>query len=233
VTQKPVALVTGSREGIGRFLSRELALADYEVVGCSRKAPDWTCDNYTHVIADVASEADVKALMSEIRNRHGRLDAIINNAGVASMNHSLMTPAETIDRIMSVNFRGSFLVSREGAKLMRKRRFGRIVNISTVAVPLRLEGESVYVASKSAVEGLTRVMSRELAEFGITVNAVGPGPIETALIRGVAAPAIQNLIGRLAVRRLCRMEDVLHTIRFLIDSRSDYITGQVIYLGGV
>lgn len=232
MSDRPVALVTGSRTGIGRYVAEQLVAAGYRVTGCSRKPADWALEGYTHFEADVADEAQVKALLAHIRRDYKRLDVTFNNAGVASMNHSLLMPADTLDRIMSVNVRGTFLVSRESAKLMRQRKWGRIVNLSTIAVPLSLEGESAYVASKSAVEGLTRVMSREFAELGITVNAIGPGPIDTGLIRNVPKPAIELLLSRLPIRRMCSFEDVFHVLQFLIDRKSDIVTGQVIYLGG-
>jgi 3-oxoacyl-[acyl-carrier protein] reductase len=232
VSEQPVALVTGTRTGIGRYVAKQLVAAGYRVVGCSRQPADWKLEGYAHFQADVSDESQVKALLANIRGDYKRLDITFNNAGVASMNHSLLMPAATLDRIMSVNVRGTFLVSRESAKLMRQKRWGRIVNLSTVAVPLSLEGEAAYVASKSAVEGLTRVMSREFAELGITVNAIGPGPIETELIRNVPKEAIESLLSRLPIHRMCRAEDVFHVLQFLIDRKSDSITGQVIYLGG-
>jgi 3-oxoacyl-[acyl-carrier protein] reductase len=229
---RPVALVTGSRTGVGRYLAEQLVAAGYAVVGCSRQEADWSSEGYTHICADVAEEAQVKNLFAEIWARFGRLDVAVNNAGVASMNHCLLIPGATLNRVMSVNVQGVFLVSRESAILMRRRKFGRIVNLSTVAVPLELEGESVYIASKSAVEALTRIMSKELGAFGITVNAIGPGPIETALIRNVPKAVIESLVSRLSIKRMCRPEDVYHVLKFLIDPLSGYITGQVIYLGG-
>src|SRR5690606_25682675 len=128
---------------------------------------------------DVADEAAVAELFAAVRRDYGRLDHLINNAGVASMNHSLLTPVDAVDRLLRTNVEGTFLFCREAAKLMKKRRFGRIVNFSTVAVPLRLEGEAAYVASKAAVEGLSKVLAGEFAPFGVTVNVVGPVPVDT------------------------------------------------------
>jgi 3-oxoacyl-[acyl-carrier protein] reductase len=189
--------------------------------------------DYTHVCADVGDENQVRRLMRQIQEQYHYLDVAINNAGIAAMNHSLLTPAETFDRIMTTNVRGAFLISRESAKLMRKGGYGRIVNLSSVAARMDLEGESIYAASKRAVESLTRVLSREFAAFGITVNAVGPTPIETDLIRDVPAGRIEALVRRLAIKRLGRPSDVWNVIDFLTRPESDYITGQVIYLGGV
>jgi 3-oxoacyl-[acyl-carrier protein] reductase len=202
------------------------------VEGCSRKQPDWQSENYFHHIADVADEEHVRAMISSIRKRHGRLDILINNAGIAAMNHTLLTPAATLDRIISTNFRGAFLVCREGAKLMKQRKYGRIVNISTIAAPMRLEGESIYAASKSALTTFSQIFARELAQLGITCNVVGPTPIETDLIRAVPKEKIDNLVKSLAIKRLGRFEDVANVIDFFVRRESDYITGQVIYLGG-
>ena len=227
-----VALVTGSRKGLGKFLAEQLLARGYQVVGCSREPADWECEGYWHLCADVSDEQQVQRLMSQIRQRFGRLDITINNAGVASMNHALLIPAATVNQVMEINVRGTFLVSRESARLMRKHQYGRIVNLTTVAVPLSLEGESIYVASKSAVEALTRVMSRELAPFGITVNAVGPTPVETDLIRNVPRDKIEEIVHRLAIKRLGQPADVFNVVEFFIRPESDYITGQIIYLGG-
>jgi 3-oxoacyl-[acyl-carrier protein] reductase len=190
-------------------------------------------DNYAHHCLDVADEAQVRALISSIRKRHGRLDILVNNAGVASMNHVLLTPATTAERIMSTNFRGVFLMCREAAKLMQRRRYGRIVNVSSIAVPMRLEGESIYAASKSAVETFSRILARELGGSGITCNVVAPTPIETDLIRGVPNEKIDAIVERLAIKRLGRFEDVANVVDFFVKPESEYITGQVIYLGGV
>lgn len=232
MSDRQVILITGARKGLGRFLAEHYLRQGAVVEGCSRQPSDLRSDGYTHHAADVADEGQVKAMVADVVRRHGRLDVAVNNAGVASMNHSLLTPAAAVDRIMGTNVRGTFLVTREAAKAMGRRRAGRVVNLTTVAVPLRLAGEALYAASKSAVETLTRVQARELGPLGITVNAVGPTPIDTDLIRGVPADKIKAIVDGLAVRRLGRCEDVANVVDFFIRPESDYVTGQVIYLGG-
>jgi 3-oxoacyl-[acyl-carrier protein] reductase len=230
---KPVAIVTGSRAGLGKSIAQALVARGYLVVGCARNTAEWTLPGYEHFVADVSDEKQVVALVNHVRRAYSRLDVTINNAGVAAMNHSLLVPAQTIHTIMDVNIGGTFLVSRESAKLMQRRKYGRIVNLTTVAVPMRLEGESVYAASKAAVETLTHVLAREFAAFGITVNAVGPSPVDTDLIRNVPHDKIDSVLNRLAIKRKGTPADVMNVIDFFLRRESDYITGQVLYLGGV
>jgi 3-oxoacyl-[acyl-carrier protein] reductase len=227
-----VGLVTGSRKGLGKFIAQQLVSCGYAVFGCSRSSADWTLEGYKHVVANVDNEEQVKDIVAQIRRSHGRLDVLVNNAGIASLNHFLMVPASTVDRVMATNFRGAWLVSREASKLMLKARYGRIINLTTVAVPMRIRGEALYASSKAAVETMTRVLAHELGEFGITVNAVGPTPIDTDLIRKVPEAGIQAIIDGLAIKRKGQPEDVMNVIDFLIRPESDYVTGQVIYLGG-
>lgn len=232
MTDREVVLITGARKGIGRMLAEHFLARGGLVEGLSREAGDLEAPGYTHHRADVGDEAAVKAVMSSIQRRHGRLDVLVNNAGIASMNHAILTPASMVERIMRTNFTGTFLVSREAAKLMMRRKYGRIVNLSTIAVPMRLAGEAAYAASKAAVETLTRILARELGELGITCNAVGPTPIETDLIRGVPKKKIDEIVAALAVKRLGRFEDVANVVDFFVRPESGYVTGQVVYLGG-
>lgn len=229
----PVTLITGTRKGIGRSLAERYVGLGHAVIGCSRSEPEWTLDGYTHHIADVSDEKAARKIVSSIRKAHGRLDILINNAGIAMMNHSLLTPASAVRDVFETNLLGTFVFCREAAKLMKKNSFGRIVNFSTVAVPLHLEGEAAYVASKAAVVSLTQVLAREFAEYGITVNAVGPTPVQTDLIGAVPAEKIDALLARQAISRLGTLDDVANVVDFFIRPESGFITGQVLYLGGV
>lgn len=229
----PVTLVTGSRKGIGKYLAEHYVRQGHRVVGCSRNPADWTLSGYCHQTLDVADEPAVQRLFAGIRREYGRLDHLVNNAGVAAMNHALLTPLSTLQKVLSTNVVGTFLFCREAAKLMSRARYGRIVNFTTVAVPLKLEGEAAYVASKAAVLSLTEVLAREFAEFGVTVNAVGPTPIDTDLIRGVPKEKIDRLLERQAIRRLGTLEDVANAVDFFLRKESGFVTGQSLYLGGV
>jgi len=230
---RPVLLVSGSSKGIGRYLVEYYLAKDYLVAGCSRGNSSLQHENYRHFSVDVSDETKVKEMFAEITRDYGRLDVLVNNAGIASMNHILLTPVETARSILETNFIGTFLLCREAAKVMRKRKFGRIVNLATVAVPLKLEGEAVYAASKAAVLTFTQVAAKELASFGITVNAIGPTPIPTDLIKAVPPEKIEKLISRQSIPRPGKLEDVSNVIDFFIQPESDFITGQVIFLGGV
>ncbi len=227
-----VALVTGSATGVGRHIAERLIEQGYAVVGCSRREAGWDHADYTHVAADITVEEDVQRLMKEIIADPGRLAAVVNNAAVASMNHALLTPVSTWEKLLSTNLLGTFMVSREAIKLMRKNG-GRIVNISSVAVPLRLEGHAAYAASKAAMHSLTQVLAREVAQYGITVNVVGAPPIETDMLRGVPQPLIDKLLDRLPIKELGAVEDVSNVVEFFLRPESRAITGQIIYLGGV
>lgn len=229
----PVTLITGTRKGIGRFLAEHYLQAGHQVIGCSRSQPDWQHDSYTHYKLDVTDEREVKRMFGDIRRNIGHVDNLINNAGMAAMNHALLTPLDTVRQVLDTNVVGTFLLCREAAKLMQTRRSGRIVNLSTVAVPLNLEGEAIYVASKAAVEALTRVLAGELGELGITVNVVGPVPVDTDLIRGISQDKIDRIVARQTIHRIGTPGDVAHVIDFFLSPASSFITGQTIYLGGV
>ena len=135
--------------------------------------------------------------------------------------------------VLDTNVLGTFLFCREAAKLMQRHRYGRIINLVTVAAPLKLEGESIYASSKAAVVSLTEILARELAAFGITVNAVGPTAVRTDLIDGVPKETLERLVHRQAIRRLAEFDDIANVVDFFVRPESGFVTGQVIYLGGI
>jgi 3-oxoacyl-[acyl-carrier protein] reductase len=233
MSDQPVMLITGSRKGIGRFLAEYYLEKGYAVEGCSRGEVDIASSNYKHHQVDVADEKAVRAMIADITRRHGRLDVVLNNAAIASMNHVLLTPAKTANRMMEVNVTGTMLVCRDAAKVMIRRRYGRIVNFTTIVAPIALAGEAIYAASKSAVVTLTRILAFELGQWGITCNSFGATPIMTDMIRGVPQDKIDAVVNNLAIKRLGTPQDCANVCDFFISPASDNITGQVVYLGGI
>ncbi|WP_422858213.1 SDR family NAD(P)-dependent oxidoreductase [Flagellimonas sp. S174] len=226
-------VITGNRKGIGRYLTENFLSKGYNVVGCSRGESDLKHNNYKHFICDVTDEKAVRSLIRKAKKEFGKLDVLLNNAGIASLNHSMLTPGSTVKKVFETNFYGTFFFCREFAKLAKKEDGGRIVNFSTVAVPMNLEGEMIYASSKAAIEKLTKILAKELAFNNITVNAIGPTPIETDLIKVVPKEKIDELIGKQALKRFGTFEDIENAINFFIDKRSSFISGQIIYLGGL
>ena len=233
MSEKPVVVITGTRRGIGKFLAEYYVKKGFYVIGCSRKQVDFELKNYQHFYLDISDEPAVKKMYNQVRKTYGRLDVLINNAGIASMNHALLTTIDTVNKVFNTNVVGTFLSCREAAKLMQMNKFGRIINFTTVATPLRLEGEAVYASSKAAVVSITQILARELADMGITVNAIGPVPVKTDLIRAVPREKIESLINRQAIRRYGEFKDIVNVIDFFLKKESNFITGQVIYLGGI
>jgi len=233
VSDRPVMLITGSRKGIGRFLVEHYLSKGYLVEGCSRGEVDMADSSYVHHQVDVADEKAVRTMIANITKRHGRIDVVLNNAAIASMNHILLTPAKSANRMLEVNVTGTMLVCRDAAKVMIRRRYGRIVNFTTIVAPIALAGEALYAASKSAVVTLTRILAFELGQWGITCNSFGATPIMTDMIRGVPQDKIDAVVNNLAIKRLGSPQDCANVCDFFISPTSDNITGQVIYLGGV
>ena len=231
-------VITGTYTGIGKKLAENYLSKVDTVCGCSRHEATIAHDNYHHFIVDVTDEAAINKFARDVKKEcegcgSSIIDALINNAGIASMNHFLMTPLDTAKNVMNVNFFGPMAVIRAFINQLRKSEHGRIVNFSTVAVPLSLEGELVYGASKNAVETLTRVLAKEISNFGITVNAVGPTPIKTDLIAKVPEEKLKKILDAQAIHRFGEVEDIINVIEFYLKPESDFITGQVIYLGGI
>lgn len=226
-------LITGSSKGIGRFLAEHCCEANWEVLGCSRGEVEWTHPKYTHYTCDISQEKGVLSLFRQIKRNHHNIDGVICNAGTAAMNHLLLTPDSSLKSVFETNVFGTFYVLREAAKLMRGQRSGRIILFSSIAAALNLEGEAVYAASKAALESLTRTAAKELAPYHITVNAVGPTPVNTDLIKTIPQETVDSLIRQQAIQRMGTFEDIANVTDFFLSPKSDFVTGQVLYLGGV
>lgn len=236
-----VFIISGSSRGIGKALSQHYLGCGDIVVGCARSTSDIAHKNYRHFILDINDEKAVVAMVRAAKKEFGKIDICLNNAGMASMNHILTTSYESAKRLVDVNFLGTFLLSREVAKAMISNKIsnknsaksGVIINFSSVATPLYLEGEAIYAASKAACENLTKTMAKELASYSIRVNAIALTPVQTDLIKAVPKDKIKALLEQQAIKRFGEFGDIINVIDFFISQKSDFITGQIITLGGV
>ncbi|MFC9793960.1 SDR family NAD(P)-dependent oxidoreductase [Streptomyces sp. NPDC057695] len=228
-------LITGTRTGIGKSLAEHFLGRGHTVIGCSRRASTIDHSDYRHFEVDLTESQQLKRMFRSVRQEFGHLDSVVNNAGTATMNHFMLTPEETTRKIFDINFFAMLGCSREAAKLLQRsdRASTSILNISTVAVPWALDGQLVYAASKSAVEQATRVMSKELASFGIRVNALGLPIVRTVLTRTLPDEARANALARQTIDRMCEFEDLVGPVEFLTSERSGFVTGETLYLGGV
>lgn len=208
----PLAIVTGTSRGLGRALAERLLAEGWTVHGFSRDPDGWARPGFVAHAVDVGDPAAVRAAVAAVTADGATIDLLVNNAGIAAMNALLLTPPEVAAELMRVNYLGTFHCLQAAGKAMVRARRGRILNVTTVAVPLALEGEAAYVASKAAVEALTRVAARELGPHGVLVAAVGLGPVDTRLTRGVGAESLARLnarIGRPAGTTVAEAADFL------------------------
>ena len=223
-------VITGASRGLGAHMASRAKASGYRVVGLARSQPE--AAGFECRACDVTDPEGIKEALRDLA-RDETLYGLINAAGIASMNLTLAMPAETVRRIVEVNLLGTIYCAGLVGKWLARRKGGRIVNFSTIAVPLALKGEAVYAASKAGVEGFTRSFAREMADFGVTVNAVAPGPVDTDLIRGVAADQIRALVARQIIQEQAEPEDIWRTVQLLLSPDAAMITGEVVHIGGV
>ena len=239
--QDRTALITGGSQGIGRACALVLAEAgaDVAVGGRSleklkRVAQDVQAlgRKALAIQVDVSDPAQVKAAFAEHVKHLSRLDILVNNAGVARDTLLLRMKLEEWDTVIDTNLKGAFLCSQEGIKLMLRQRYGRIINISSVVGHTGNAGQVNYVASKAGLEGLTRALALEVASRNITVNAIAPGFIGTAMTEGLPEAVRVKMLDRIPAGRMGTDREVACGVRFLASDESSYITGQVLHING-
>ena len=237
-----VMLITGASRGIGRATAL-LAAANHAKIIVNYRSSDRTAEDLVDLIrqdggdaiaiqADVSNENDVKRMFRTIKETYGQLDILVNNAGIMKNNLLIMIPMREFDELVATNCKGSFLCLQYAAKMMMKKKSGKIINLSSIVGVNGNSGQIVYSASKAFIVGMTKSAAKELGQFGISVNAVAPGIIDTDLTKDLKDEIRQQLISNVALGRIGTPEDVAKVIVILSSSYSDYISGQVIGVDG-
>ena len=227
------ALVTGSTRGIGRMICEHLLEQGGTVLGFARGGTTVAHASYHHFRVDLTQPAEVQATFLALRKEFPALHILVNNAGVLLSQHAMIMPVDAVRSMVDTNLVAPFLVSREAAKLMRKGRWGRIINISSMAASLEPIGDSVYAACKAGLTTMGNVLAKELASFNITVNTLGITAIATDMLAQLPQEEIRSVIESLPIPRFATPDDVLNVIDFFASERSSYITAQTVFLGGV
>ncbi len=237
-----VAIVTGGSRGIGEAIAALLAEDGAAVVVSGRDA-DRLQRTATEleaqgravlpVVADAASREDADRLVTAAKERFGRVDILVNNAGIMRDGLLVRMKDEDWDRVMEVNLRGAFLMTRAVTKaIVRQKSGGRIINISSTAGAMGNAGQANYSAAKAGLIGLTKAAARELAHWSILVNAVAPGLIETDMVAAIPAAAREALLAQVPLGRIGTAREVAEMVRFLAGDGAAYITGQVFHVNG-
>lgn len=231
--EKPVTLITGTSKGIGKALKEYYIRQNHFVIGCSRTEVEDIEGSYKHFIVDICNEQEILEMFKVIKKEYKRIDNLINNAGIIATNLAMITPIDTLDKVINTNYRASFIFCIESIKLMKKNKYGRIVNFSTISVPMRQMGELVYTSSKSAVEMMSMVLAKEIAHYGITVNVIAPSLSETEMISHLSLEQKEQIFDKLAIKQYSSFDDIINVLDFYLSPKSSMVTGQKIYLGGI
>lgn len=237
-----VALVTGASRGIGRACAIALGKAGF-TVAVNYNSNEAAADEVVNIIKEAGSDAmkvkanvadlnEVKAMMREVTKTYGRLDVLVNNAGIVQDEFVLMMTPETIDKCLDLNIKGYMYCSQQAALKMFSRKKGCIINMSSVSSMLAVPGQSVYSSTKGAVNSMTATMAKELAPYGIRVNAVAPGFIATDMVDKLPEDKKEQYINEIPLKRFGRPEEIGDVVAMLASDACSYLTGQVIVLDG-
>jgi 3-oxoacyl-[acyl-carrier protein] reductase len=236
-----VALVTGATRGLGRAIADKLAAGGASlIITATSNAIESVAaelkEKYNVQVesfyGDISQDETVKALFKLIEEKFEKLDICVNNAGITKDGLSMRMSAEDFDRVLTVNLRSTFLVSKEASMMMMKARYGKIVNMSSIVGLQGNVGQANYAASKAGIIGLTKSMAVELAKRNVTVNAVAPGFIDTDMTRAVADKARDEFMSRIPMCRAGVPEEIADAVAFFASDASRYITGQVLVVDG-
>jgi 3-oxoacyl-[acyl-carrier protein] reductase len=241
-TAERMVLVTGGSRGIGRAICKRFSTPGttvYFTYNSNPSAAEETAKEITskggksvfHRV-DVASETAVGDYLNSLLKEAGRIDVLVNNAGITRDGLLVRMKADDWDAVMDVNLKGTFNCMKAATKAMMKQRYGRIINITSVVGVSGNPGQANYVASKAGIIGLTKAVARELASRNITVNAVAPGYIETDMTGDLTDKAKEAMIGQIPLGRIGIPEDIAGVVAFLASPAADYMTGQVIHVSG-
>jgi 3-oxoacyl-[acyl-carrier protein] reductase len=236
-----VAVITGGGSGIGKGIARAFAAEGCNLVLAARNAQrlQSAAKELARVgavvvahPADITDEAQVVRLFAQTTDRFHRLDILVNNAGAIDGGRIDQVSLEAWSRVIATGVTGAFLCTREASKMMTRSRSGRIINVSSVAGLTGDLKRANYAAAKAGLVGLTKATARDLATFGITVNAVAPGYIETDFLSGIDQETRKKMMGLIPLRRLGRPEEVAELIAFLAGESAGYVTGTVFVIDG-
>jgi len=236
-----IAIITRSGQGIGRAIALELArrgarIVTNDVTGCCADETlalvrELGSDGLA-ITADVSDGAQVESMVKTVIDTFGQVDILVNNAGTTRDNLIVRMPEEEWDLIQRVNLKSAWLCSKAVTRPMMRRKYGRIINLSSASGLMGQAGQTNYSASKAGIIGLTKALAREVASRGITVNAVAPGFIKTALTDKMPQDILDQLLPLIPAGRVGTVEDVAHAVAFLAGERASYITGQVLSVDG-
>ncbi|MBD0305176.1 MAG: 3-oxoacyl-[acyl-carrier-protein] reductase [Nitrospiraceae bacterium] len=236
-----IAIVTGAAQGIGRAIAETLARAGADVaiadmdLGRAQEtahAVGKTGRRALQVKVNVADWNDVKDMTDRVLKEWGKIDILVNNAGITRDGLLLRMKEEDWNLVLQVNLNGTFHCTKAVMQPMTKQRYGRIINLASIVGAIGNAGQANYAASKAAVIGFTRTVAREYASRMVTVNAVAPGFIDTAMTQGLSPEVKETLLKQIPLGRLGQPSDVAESVRFLASDEAGYITGQVIHING-